>query len=765
VSTPPRLAAPVAIVVSRFPTVTETFILRELVELDRRGVPVLLVPLLRGTGASVHDAARAWTERALYSPFVSLPILRENLRALIGSPRRYVSTLARSLWEARSSRNALLGVLGVFPKAAWAGWRARQAGVRHVHAHFATHPALAALVMSRVHDGSDADLPFSVTAHAHDIFVTHAGLRQKLGAASFVRCISEFNGRYLRKLLAEGEDSRQRYPVIHCGVVPEAYAPAPAAGPLADRPARILCIASMRPYKGLTHLVEAIRLLREQGLAVACDVIGDGPLREELERQARAAGQADALRMPGTRTEDEVAAALASADLLVLPSVVASDGQMEGIPVALMEALAAGVPVVATRLSGIPELIVDDVTGTLVEPGDARALAEAMRRVLQDPVGNRRRAEAGRTLVREQFEIGGVVSRLLEQLLRHGASSGGPPAIDDLARRASALVRAGSPPDVVGIVRSQEGADAQAAMLLLPDDGRDAMRRVVAKRHLDHARASSTARERAENEHRALRALSAERELAGSVPAPRALDALAAIVVMEAVEGRRLDGALREARWRPWRLGPELAALRAAGAWLAALSRAGGPARDEDAFRAQAILERLLREVREDASECLARGLSPRSVERLRAACEQHLPQLVTSSRSCWTHGDFWPGNVLFGIPGRAEGSVVVLDLEGLRPGIITEDSATFHEHLALALSPSRSRFASEFAEGVGAPTPLLMRAAKALRLVARAPSLAAAGATRRLAALARCELRLHRLAGMYESGLPPLLDIDGNTT
>ncbi len=415
---PAPFRGPIALVMSRFPAVTETFILRELVELERQGVEVVLVPLLRDRVSVLHPEAEAWDRRALYTPFLSWPILRANLRALLRAPLRYLGTLLELLWDARRSWNAWSGTFGIYPKCVWNAERLRARGVRHVHANYATHPAAAAYVLSRLHKNGAADLPYSLTVHAHDIFVRHADLGRRLSTARFVRSISAFNVDWLLQRYASRLDPAA-FRVIHCGIEPERYQHRPAAGrPGRERRARLLTIAAFRPYKGLRFLIEAVAELRDRGVGVDCQVIGEGELRAELERTIEAAGLRDRVRLIGTLTQREVSEALAGADLFVLPSIVAPDGQMEGIPVCLMEALAAGLPTVATRISGIPELVREGETGTLVEPASAVALADAIERTLLDYDGALERARRGRALVREEFEIRENVRRLIREIAR-----------------------------------------------------------------------------------------------------------------------------------------------------------------------------------------------------------------------------------------------------------------------------------------------------------------------------------------------------------
>ena len=411
-----RPAGPIAVVMSRFPAVTETFILRELVEMERLGLHVEIAPLLRDEVPTLHPDAAPWDERALYTPFLDWQMLVANLRVLARAPGSYLSVLFALLWDARRSLNAFVGTLGIWPKSVYNGQRLRELGVAHVHAHYATHPATCAYIMKRVRMPEQAELPYSLTIHAHDIFVSGAGLPRKLASAEFVRCISQFNVDWLLEHFP-GELSPERFRVIHCGIEPGLYRHDPPPGaPGKDRPAVLLSIAAHRPYKGLTHLIEAVRLLRERGVDVRCDVIGDGYLRPALERQIEQSGLAGLFRLLGTKTQEEVAAAFAACDLFVLPSIVAPDGQMEGIPVVLMESLAAGVPTISTRISGIPELVVDGETGFVVEPARPDELVAAVLRVLDDYAGACALARAGARLVASEFEIVENVSRLIAEI-------------------------------------------------------------------------------------------------------------------------------------------------------------------------------------------------------------------------------------------------------------------------------------------------------------------------------------------------------------
>lgn len=704
--------APVAVLLSRFPVITETFILREVVEMERQGQPVRLVPLLRERPAVVHPEALPWIGRALYTPFLSPAIAASNLRALRRRPRAVLRLLARLALGRGLGWSFRVRSLALFPKAVHLAERLPQEGIRHLHAHFATHPTTVAWIAASL-----ADLTYSVTIHAHDLFVRRDLLAEKLGAASWVRLISEFNRRTLRSFLPDLPANRLH--VVHVGV--EA-APEPADAPAPDTSAGLLCIAALKPYKGIPVLLEACRLLLDRGVELVCDVVGEGPLRRRLEERIRSLDLAGRVRLLGARTQAEVAELIGGATLVVLPSVVASDGQMEGIPVALMEAMAAGKPVVASSLSGVPELIEDGREGRLVPPGDAAALADALEEVLASPQRRRAMGARGREKVAAAFRLDRCVGELLALL-----DAGAPPPDPELAAALDRLglldAGAAAPvPEVapalgglgpragggsVGVRPLVAGKDSRVVELLLPHER--VPRRAALKLHRSFAGESRPAGERAVREHALLARLSAELPGPGpgdatpSVPRPLGLAAGAGAVLMELCRGERLDRTIR--RGRTAVPGSAAAArlassVRAAGTWLTALQATALPAAGAE----EDPRTRLERRTHEDLAALAATGVLP---ARRLAALERRLGSLLAGVGTGGVvprHGDFWPGNV-FVSPGRVE----VVDFEALEAGFAWEDPARFLLHLELTfaypfLARRGRRLARAFRAGLGRP-------------------------------------------------------------
>jgi colanic acid/amylovoran biosynthesis glycosyltransferase len=387
----------VAYVMSRFPKISETFILTEILALERRGVRVEVYPLLRERAALVHPEARAVVERAHYLPFASRAVLASQLYWLRREPRAYLGALRDVASGTAGSLNFFVGGLAIFPKVAHAARLMQADGVVHVHCHFANHPATAGFVIGRL-----TGLPHSFTAHGSDLHVERRMLGEKVAEATFVTTVSEHNRRLI---VAEcGDRYAEKVHVVRAGIDTALFAPH-LNGDRPASPLRVVCVGTLHEVKGQAHLVEACRLALEHGVEVACRLVGDGPDRATLEQRIADAGLDGRVVLVGSRTRAQVAAELAAADVLVAPSVPTRRGKREGIPVALMEAMSSGLAVVASDMSGIPELVEHGVSGLLVAPGDVVGLAMALQTLHADPELRRRLGREGRRRVLEEFDV------------------------------------------------------------------------------------------------------------------------------------------------------------------------------------------------------------------------------------------------------------------------------------------------------------------------------------------------------------------------
>lgn len=379
--------------VSRFPVISETFIVRELDALSTTdGREFGLRSLFPSPDAQVHDIARRWMDK-LIRPGVGACVAGLGW-ALVRHPLTTLSLLAAVVRGYAARPNLLIRALITVPIAtAHARDLQSSEGARHIHAHYATYPALAAWICSRL-----SGVTYSVTVHAHDLYVDQSMLGRKLDGADFVVTVSEYNRRLLERYTSTPVH------VIHCGIDSAAYPFRPRRIP-ASGPIRALCVASLQEYKGHEVLLRALSLGGPGLDRTELDLIGNGPLHDELHKLATELGLGSRVRFHGGQSEAMVKQALAEADLFVLPSIVATDGQMEGLPVALMEALASGIPTVSTSLSGIPELVIPGRTGLLATPADAQSLHDTLEQLMSSGPIVDDYARAGRDLVEREFDI------------------------------------------------------------------------------------------------------------------------------------------------------------------------------------------------------------------------------------------------------------------------------------------------------------------------------------------------------------------------
>jgi glycosyltransferase involved in cell wall biosynthesis len=406
----------VAYVMSRFPKLTETFVLNEIVEVQKLGVDVSIYPLLREHDTVLHPGAAELAARARYQPFVSRSFLGSHARFLRRRPRAYLASLAHLIRDNIGKPRFLAAGLLLFPKIVHAAALMADQGIDHVHCHFARHPALAGLIISRL-----TDIPYSFTAHGSDVHVDRRMLCRKLGEARFAVTISEFN-----RAVIEGDCGRvspAKLGIVHVGVDTTLFSPRPASDTATDLggTVRVACVGTLHEVKGQVNLVRACALLRDRGVAVACRLVGRGPDEPMLRRTIERLGLEDVVTLVGPLSRDGVIDELRAADVLVAPSVVSARGQREGIPVVLMEAMSCGLPVVASRLSGIPELVEHEQSGLLVTPGRPDELADALARLAEDPDLRRRLGTAGRATIERDFDLRTNATKLVR--LFEGASA------------------------------------------------------------------------------------------------------------------------------------------------------------------------------------------------------------------------------------------------------------------------------------------------------------------------------------------------------
>jgi glycosyltransferase involved in cell wall biosynthesis len=395
----------VVYILRRFPKTSETFVLNEISEVLRQGDRVTIFSLKEPhQDEPFHPGAAKVAPLVTYLPDHRAPrrrLLAAAATAVLRSPRRAIPALAwtaRAVWGERR-----LGHLKQFGEAAWVARRIPR-DTEHVHAHFAHAPASVALLVSRL-----TGVPFSFTGHANDIFrlVSPPLLRSKMAEASLVVAVSEHTRTHLVGL-ARGTDAA-KVVVVRNGIDLGRFAPRPG---VATAEPLLLSVSRLVAKKGVDTLFEACALLMRRGVRVRCEVVGDGPLRDELMRRARELGVSERVQLLGYQDECAVLAAYRRATALVLACRQASNGDRDGLPMAIVEAMACGLPVITTPISGIPEVVADGRSGLLVPPDAPAALASAVERLVEEPALRARLARCGPLAVATAFDQRATVARL-----------------------------------------------------------------------------------------------------------------------------------------------------------------------------------------------------------------------------------------------------------------------------------------------------------------------------------------------------------------
>jgi colanic acid/amylovoran biosynthesis glycosyltransferase len=671
--------AAIAVIMTYFPRIDETFILREINELERSGQPVLVVPITQGQGRVIHEEAKPWVRRALYTPFFSLAILRSNLRALFREPKRYLGLLktlvAGTIWRP----STLVRTLAVVPKGVYLAEVLQERGIRHLHSHFATHATTLAYIIHRM-----SGISYSFTVHGPDVFVHRLLLREKISRARFVRCVSTFNKAFLAGLyprLTEG-----KLEVVRSGLNPDVYSDAALHAPPAtkSRPVQILTVAALSPRHGYPFLIDACARLCKAGIDLECRIVGDGPLRGETERWIAQHGLTDRVKILGNLPQHEVARLMGAADLFVSPNIIAVDGQMDGIPISLIEAMAAGKPVVASAISGIPELVQHNVSGILVDAAYAEKLAEAMRVLIENPQLRERMGRAGQKRVQQEFHVARTSRALVALLDRE------EPAPRSIADAMAALSWSRLGVQAVGVRRVHERAQSTLVEMAITDGV--SRRDVIVRQARPEPETRAAALEQMRVEFESMSVLRQSMDAAGpngsgtvySLPRLLMYDEPHAAIVMERADGTSLAGLMREAR-RRGRTQRLRVALRKSATWLRNMQQ--HTRGDEDGRHiVTAVVLLALRDLDlAAAGDAALRRQHVAIRTRLRAlesrAIDEPMPVVGH-------HGSFRPDNIFIG-----DRRVDVIDFSRYREGLPLEDVAELLVHVELAfVHPLRRR-------------------------------------------------------------------------
>ena len=384
------MTGPVGYLLDRYLQTSQTFVSNEIDEMRAQGVDVVVVALRRGDRDLEDDA------RVLYLEDIPLGrgLWADHVRWLCRHPVRYARFLSRVMRLRRDMGSS--GELLAWQRLPRAADHLKSAGAVALHAHFAWWGATGAACLAPL-----LGVPWSMTLHAKDIFSKQRCLPQKLRLADVLITVCDYNLRWMREHLGLTRDVG----MVVCGV----RLPDPDEQPLPG--ASVVVVGRLIEKKGIDVLLRAAALLRPSLPELTVDVVGEGPLHEDLEALSTELGLGEAVRFLGRRPHDEVLRRIAGAEVFCLPARIAADGDRDSMPVVIKEAMVRRVPVVASDVAAVPEML-SDGCGELVPPDDPDALAAALRRLLTDERSRASVAARARSRAEEHFTLSGEVRHL-----------------------------------------------------------------------------------------------------------------------------------------------------------------------------------------------------------------------------------------------------------------------------------------------------------------------------------------------------------------
>jgi colanic acid/amylovoran biosynthesis glycosyltransferase len=379
----------------RFPSFGQTFCYREVAELYRQGVAPPIFSIRNPKDEPAQDWDARIVKQVHYLP-EEKELLDEVQRA---AKKRRLSPAINAALDEWGRRTDFLRLY----QAVYVGLRLQEAGIGHVHAHFAGMAARTAFWIAKLFP-----ITFSFTAHANDIFAPRnfeIALDKLVSAARVIITETDYSEKFLRERFPERADRVHR---IYNGLNLAEF----GRPNFSSDPPLIVAIGRLIVKKGFVNLIRACALLVERGKSFQCHIFGEGPLENQLRAQIEESGLQELVRLPGTKPQHELREYLANASVFVLPSVPESDGGMDNLPTVIMEAMATGLPVVSTRIGGIPEMVIDNQTGFLVQPEDTVALAGAIEKVTNDRSLGRKLGQTGYERSQKLFSIEKTVQQL-----------------------------------------------------------------------------------------------------------------------------------------------------------------------------------------------------------------------------------------------------------------------------------------------------------------------------------------------------------------
>jgi colanic acid/amylovoran biosynthesis glycosyltransferase len=385
-------------ILSKYPTLTETFIDREIQEMKKHAN--ISIFSLKNSGIT--------NDEIINIPYLSFDLIFGNIIKFIKSPILYLKTFYLIISMNCFSFSEIIKSLVIFPKSVLMSKKIKQYGITHIHAEWATIPTTSAIIISNL-----SGIKFSFSAHAWDIYKNNISLKKKISMAQFIITCTNYNLKYLNQITGN-KFTTKIYHIYHGLNFTNQMIQSNMVSKNNKSVPIILFVGSLREKKGVKYLIESCRELVKQNIKFKCVIIGDGILRKKLSNLVHELELEKLIEFKGYLDNDKVNDYYQKASMLVVPSVIDKQNDRDGIPNVILEAMNYNVPVVASNLSGIPEVVIDKKTGLLVNSGNSKQLADSIQFILKDNFSPEKLTKNASEMIIQKFNIELNVKKMFE---------------------------------------------------------------------------------------------------------------------------------------------------------------------------------------------------------------------------------------------------------------------------------------------------------------------------------------------------------------
>lgn len=393
-------------IVSVFPATSATFILNEMLMLKEKGYKIKIVSLRKPINQIYQNGVEEFEEDIIYVPHIKqslnegLKLISSNFKYLIYNPIKYIKGLYKA------SKGKSTNLIYDYIRAVYLVNYLNNSEIDHIHSQFAHGPTTIAYYLNML-----TGKKFSFTCHAVDIFVQSNSktLEEKINKAEFVATISNYNVGFIENKLIN-KNLVGKLNVVRCGINPQDYKP--LEKPKYNEVKKIFSVGRFVEKKGFKYLIDALKIISDKGINFQCNIVGDGPLFNEINEKVQQLKLTKKINLIGQADSQKIKDYLSNSDMFVLPCTKATNGDMDGIPVSLMESMAYKLPVVSTNISGIPELVIDGKNGLIVEEKNSEKLADAIEKLILNKDIRLKYGENGRKHIIDEFGLEVNIAKL-----------------------------------------------------------------------------------------------------------------------------------------------------------------------------------------------------------------------------------------------------------------------------------------------------------------------------------------------------------------